>query len=121
MLLGHHFRNGQLEPRFEPQIAFVMMPTGDPLIYYGDAADVVALHHVERFAHRPILTNGYRIDDHAGLRTLYLIDFLGLTFNAQIFMDTPIPPCWAIAIARDASVTVSIAAEQRESANECRG
>src|SRR2546430_10180756 len=37
-------------------------------IDYRDAADVIALHHVERFAHRPILTNRDRIEDRKSTR-----------------------------------------------------
>ena len=67
-LFGHYFRNRQFESRLESQIAVrddAHQVTG--FIDYRDAADVIALHHVKRFAHRPILTNRDRIDDHAGL------------------------------------------------------
>ena len=54
---------------------------------YRDAADVITLHHVERFAHRTVLPDGHRIDDHAGFRSFHFVDFFGLPFDAQVLMN----------------------------------
>ena len=52
----------------------------------GHTADVITLHDVERFAHRTVLTNRDRIDDHAGFGTLHFVDFFGLALDAQILV-----------------------------------
>ena len=54
---------------------------------YGDAADVITLHHVERFAHRTVLPDRYRIDNHAGFRALHFVDFFGLPLDTQVLMN----------------------------------
>ena len=64
-----------------------MMPTRCPVVNHRHAADVKPLHHLKRFAHQPIGSNRDRIDDHARLRSLYFVDFLGLPFNAQVFVN----------------------------------
>ena len=52
-----------------------------------------------------------RVDDHAGLELLDLADLGGLLVDRRLRWRIPSPPCCAIAIARLASVTVSMAAE----------
>src|SRR6266850_4284066 len=86
-LFGHHFRYGQVETLFKSQVA-----VGDDadqmavFIHHGNAADVITLHDIERIAHGTVLRNGHRIDNHAGLRPFYFVDFLSLTFDAQVLM-----------------------------------
>ena len=87
-LFGHHFRDRQLEPLFKSEIAIRDNAHQVPVfINHRHAADVITLHHVERFAHRPVLTNRDRIDDHAGFRSLHLVNFFGLARDAQVLMN----------------------------------
>src|SRR5438132_1667934 len=51
------------------------------------AADVITLHHIQRFAHWTVLPDRYRIDDHAGFRALHLVDLFGLPFDTQVLMN----------------------------------
>ena len=53
---------------------------------------------------------GDGILDHAALGALDLADFIGLRRDAHVFVNHPIPPARAIAMAMLLSVTVSIAA-----------
>src|ERR1051325_151073 len=87
-LFCHYFSDGNIEARFETKIAI-----GDDademtgLINHRHAADVKPLHHLQRFTHGAIGSNRYRIHDHSRFRSLHLIDFFSLSFNAQVFVN----------------------------------
>src|SRR5713101_5678102 len=57
------------------------------LVDHRDAADVITLHDVQRFAYRTVLPDGYRIDNHAGFRTFHFVDLFGLPFDTQVLMN----------------------------------
>ena len=78
---------------------------------HRDARDAVRRHQLERVGERRLGAERDRVDHHAGLELLDLAHLVGLRRGDRLRWMTPIPPCWAIAIASFASVTVSIAAE----------
>ncbi len=87
-LLGHHFRDRNVETRFKTQIA--ISDDADEMtvfVHNRHAADVKTLHHLERFAHRTIGTDRNRIDDHSRFRAFYFIDFFGLPFDGQVLVN----------------------------------
>jgi hypothetical protein len=57
------------------------------LINYRNAADVKALHDLQRFTHRTIRSNRHWIDDHSRFGSFYFIDFFCLPFDAQVLMN----------------------------------
>src|SRR5918911_264344 len=87
-LFGHHFGDGNVEPRLEPQVAIGDDPDEVAvLIYDGHAADVVALHHGQGFADGAVRADRHRINDHAGLRALHFVHLFGLPLDGKILVD----------------------------------
>ena len=87
-LFGHHFRDRQLESFFKSKIAIRDNAHQVAVfINHRHAADVITLHHVERFAHRAVLPDRHRIHDHAGFRAFHFVDFFGLPFDTQVLMN----------------------------------
>ena len=87
-LLGHHFGYRNFEARFKSQVA-VSNNTDEVtiLIHHRNTADVKSLHHQQRFAHWFTRQNRYRVDDHSRFRSLNLVNFFSLAFDAQIFVN----------------------------------
>ena len=69
---------------------------------FGQLDDITHLHTGR---------NGDRVTQNARLITLDASHFSCLLFGCQVLWMIPMPPSWAIAIARRASVTVSMAAD----------
>ena len=61
------------------------------LINDRDAADVITLHHVKRVAHRAVLPNGYRIDNHSALAAFYAVALFGLPLDRHIAVNDSDP------------------------------
>src|SRR5207245_1940851 len=86
----HDFGNGYVEPRFESQIA--IRNNADEVacfIDHGYAADVISLHYLQSFAHRPLWPNRYRIHNHARFGAFDFVDLFSLPFDTQISVDDP--------------------------------
>ena len=63
------------------------MPTS--LLVLGDwhAGDLVAPHHIECVGDELVGRDGDRVDDHAALRALHLVDFAGLLLDGEVAVD----------------------------------
>src|SRR5205085_3591989 len=86
-LLGHHFRDGDVVSRLEAQVAVGDDADEMPaLVNYGDAADLVALHRDERFRDGPVGADRHRVNDHARLGALHLVNLFRLSFDGKIFV-----------------------------------
>ena len=78
ILLGHHVADGHIGARFKAQIAVGENADELAALGHGHAGDLVAPHHFEGVGNLLIGPDGDRIDDHAALRALHLVDFAGL-------------------------------------------
>jgi hypothetical protein len=81
-LLGHHFGDGNLEPRLEAQVAVgddADQMTG--FIHDGHARNLVAFHHAQSFGDGTIRPNRHGVNNHPGLRALDLVDLFGLPLD----------------------------------------
>src|SRR5580700_1479914 len=87
IFLGHHAVDGNIEAAFKAEIA-IGENAGKPAVL-GDwnAGDFVLAHDFESIANFVRRRHGDGIDDHATLRALHLVDFVGLLFDAQVAMD----------------------------------
>ncbi len=84
VFLGHHVAHGNIGARFKAQIA-VGEDAHQPLaLRHRHAGDAVAAHHIERVADHLLGADGHRIDDHAALRPLHLVDLAGLVGDGKI-------------------------------------
>ena len=84
----HHIRNWNIKARLKTQIAIGDDPDQVAvLIDHRHSADVIALHHQQCFAHRPIGANGDGIDDHAGFGALHFVNLFRLTLNTHVAMN----------------------------------
>src|SRR6185369_13842046 len=87
-LFRHHLGDRNVEACLETKIAI-----GNDayemarLINYRHAADVKPLHYLQRLAHRAIGSNRHRVDNHARLGSLHLINFFSLSFDTQVFVN----------------------------------
>src|SRR5687767_13175383 len=87
-LRGHYFRDGDVEPRFEPEVS--IRDDADQqavLVHYRYAADQKPLHNAQSFGDDGGVIYRNRIDDHSGFTSLYFVDLLGLLGNGEILMD----------------------------------
>ncbi len=87
LLLGHHLAHGAVETLLEAEI-----PIGqdaDQLAAPGDrqAGDAVLLHDRERLGDRLLGVHGHRVDDHAALGLLHLLDLERLLRDRQVAVD----------------------------------
>ena len=87
-LLRHNLRNRQFKSSFESQIT-IGYDADQVAVFidHGHAADVIALHHVQRFTHRTILSNRHRIDNHSGFGAFHFVDFFSLALDTEIFVN----------------------------------
>ena len=86
VLLGHHVADGNVGAGLKAQVA-VGEDADQPLALRDrHAGDLVAAHHLERVGDHLVGADGHRIDDHAALRALHLVDFAGLVGDGQIAM-----------------------------------
>ena len=86
VLLGHHVADGNIGAGFKAEIA-IGEDAHQPLALRDrHAGDLVAPHHVEGVADHLVRPNGHRVNDHAALRALYLVDFAGLFGDGEIAM-----------------------------------
>ena len=58
-----------------------------PPTHNRNAGDMVTMHQLMRFGQSLVRMDRHRIDDHAGLKFLYIADLGGLRLDIQIFMN----------------------------------
>ncbi len=84
VFLGHDIADGNIGAADEAEIA--VGENADELAAFGDgdAGDLVAAHNVEGVGDRAVGLDGDRVDDHAGLGTLDLVDLAGLGLDGEV-------------------------------------
>ena len=84
VLLGHHVADGNIGAGFKAQVA-VGENADQPLAARNrHAGDLVAAHHFESVGDHLVGPDGDRVNDHAALRALHLVDFAGLVGDGEI-------------------------------------
>ena len=87
VLLRHHLINRDIEAGFKAEIP--VSENADEFLVFrdGNAGNLVLAHDLERVGNLVVGRHGDRIDDHAALRTLHLVDFIGLLLDGEIAMN----------------------------------
>ena len=92
VLLRHPFGDREIEARLEAEVA-VREDADEPAVRvrHGDAGDLVFLHHLQRLGDRLPRAHRHRVDDHAGLGALHLVDLFGLLLDGHVLVDDAEP------------------------------
>ncbi len=88
VLLGHQLADRLVEVLLEAQVA-VGEDADQVAVVVGDrhARDLVARHDLERLADALLGPHGDRVDDHAGLAALHLVDLVACASMRQVLVD----------------------------------
>ncbi len=84
ILLGHDLRDGNVGAGLKAQVAIGEDSHQLLALGHRHAADAVASHQVQRIADLALRFDGDRIDDHAALGALHLVDLAGLLLDRQV-------------------------------------
>ena len=91
-LAGHHLLDRHRRGDAEAQVA-VREDPDEPIVGVGDrdARDAVALHQLERVADERVGRERDRLDDHAGLGALDLVDLRDLVVDREVAVEDADP------------------------------
>ncbi len=87
VVLGHHVADGDVGAGDEAEVAVGEDADEAALAGDGDAGDLEAAHELERVGDGLLGRDGDRVDDHAGLGALDLVDLAGLLLDGEVAMD----------------------------------
>ena len=86
----HPLRDREIDAGLEAQVAVRENPEELPVrIGDGNSGDPVARHQLERFGDPLLRAHRDRIDDHAALRALDLVDLARLLLDGEVLVNDP--------------------------------
>src|SRR5262249_9188359 len=92
VLFSHHFADWHIKPGLESEIA-ISKDTDEVAVGldYGNAGDMIAVHHLHRFGDLMIGRHRYGIDNHPRFASLHLIDLITLSFDGKVLVNNTDP------------------------------